>query len=69
MATEVWPDGDGGREALQGARERTERSEIARPKVCPKGGAKRRQNSELKKMLADEMLKNRVLNETLKKKW
>ena len=27
------------------------------------------ENSELKKMLADEMLKNRVLNETLKKKW
>jgi len=25
------------------------------------------ENSELKKMLADEMLKNRVLNETLKK--
>ena len=28
-----------------------------------------KENSELKKMLADEMLKNRVLNETLKKKW
>lgn len=28
-----------------------------------------RENSELKKMLADEMLKNRVLEETLKKKW
>ena len=27
------------------------------------------ENAELKKMLADEMLKNRVLNETLKKKW
>ena len=27
------------------------------------------ENSELKKMLADEMLKNRVLEETLKKKW
>ena len=27
------------------------------------------ENSELKKMLADEMLNNRVLNETLKKKW
>ena len=27
------------------------------------------ENSELKKMLADEMLKNRGLNETLKKKW
>ena len=27
------------------------------------------ENTELKKMLADEMLKNRVLNETLKKKW
>ena len=27
------------------------------------------ENSELKKMLADEMLKSRVLNETLKKKW
>ena len=28
-----------------------------------------KENAELKKMLADEMLKNRVLNETLKKKW
>ncbi len=27
------------------------------------------ENSELKKMLADEMLKNRVLDEALKKKW
>jgi putative transposase len=27
------------------------------------------ENGELKKMLADEMLKNRVLEETLKKKW
>lgn len=27
------------------------------------------ENAELKKMLADEMLKNRVLNETLQKKW
>ena len=27
------------------------------------------ENSELKKMLADQMLKSRVLNETLKKKW
>ncbi len=27
------------------------------------------ENSELKKMLADEMLKNRVLGETLRKKW
>ena len=27
------------------------------------------ENAELKKMLADEMLKNRVLNETLRKKW
>ena len=27
------------------------------------------ENSELKKMLADEMLKNRVLKETLRKKW
>ena len=27
------------------------------------------EKSELKKMLADEMRKNRVLNETLKKKW
>ena len=27
------------------------------------------ENAELKKMLADEMLKNRVLNETFKKKW
>lgn len=27
------------------------------------------ENSELKKMLADEMLKNRALTETLKKKW
>jgi putative transposase len=27
------------------------------------------ENAELKKMLADEMLKNRVLEETLKKKW
>ena len=27
------------------------------------------ENSELKKMLADEMLKSRVLEETLKKKW
>ena len=27
------------------------------------------ENSELKKMPADEMLKNRVLEETLKKKW
>ena len=27
------------------------------------------ENTELEKMLADEMLKNRVLNETLKKKW
>ncbi|MDA7674128.1 hypothetical protein N8638_02990 [Akkermansiaceae bacterium] len=26
-------------------------------------------NGELKKMLADEMLKNRVLEESLKKKW
>jgi putative transposase len=28
-----------------------------------------KENSELKKMLADEMLKSRVLEETLKKKW
>tara|TARA_B100000809_G_scaffold262970_1_gene315145 strand:+ start:2539 stop:2805 length:267 start_codon:yes stop_codon:yes gene_type:complete len=27
------------------------------------------ESGELKKMLADEMLKNRVLEETLKKKW
>ena len=27
------------------------------------------ENGELKKMLADEMLKNRVLEESLKKKW
>ena len=27
------------------------------------------ENAELKKMLADEMLKNRVLDEALKKKW
>ena len=27
------------------------------------------ENSELKKMVADEMLKNRVLKETLRKKW
>jgi len=27
------------------------------------------ENGELKKILADEMLKNRVLEETLKKKW
>ncbi len=27
------------------------------------------ENTELKKMLADEMLKNRVLGETLRKKW
>ncbi len=28
-----------------------------------------KENSQLKKMLADEMLKIRVLEETLKKKW
>ena len=28
-----------------------------------------KENAELKKMLADEMLKSRVLEETLKKKW
>ena len=46
-----------------------ERSDIAGPSGRPKGEAKPRQNSELKKMLADEMLKNRVLKETLRKKW
>ena len=46
-----------------------ERSDIAGPLGRPKGEAKPRQNSELKKMLADEMLKNRVLKETLRKKW
>lgn len=28
-----------------------------------------KENGELKKMLADEMLKSRVLEESLKKKW
>ena len=29
----------------------------------------KKENERLKRMLADEMLKNRVLDETLKKKW
>lgn len=69
MEAEVRPHGDGGRETLQGTRGGTGRSGTARPKVCPEGGAKRRQNSELKKMGSDEILKNRVMDETPQKKW
>ena len=64
----VWDAGSQSSPALEGLGERTERSEIARPQVCPKGEAKPKQNARLKRMVADQALGMELLQEALEKK-
>ena len=53
----------------EGAGEGTERSEIASQQGCPEGGAQRRQNTQLKKMYAEERLLWEISKDVLEGKY